>query len=461
MNKQIERSFIVPLLNIIEAQAPIIKQLVDLCEKNGGDEIVFVVNDAKATQPKSGRILEIPKGLGRAAAIKRGLFDAKGRVLVVIEDLNVSLSDVLSCVDKFDNTKEVVLGVKASVVPHKAFDRWVAACLADKLCFLPCMFRIIRQKDLGGLLGRIYLEDDGFDVEWAYVSYQLGYKTKVITVDGSRRKQLSMNFKMFWDVLCIRIWHFPKINTQDEHMSDKDVAQMYENESHHWWFVTKAAFMRKILQQCVNVKNPLVLDAGCGTGHNMRFLGAQGPYVGLDVSSQALKFCQANGHTSLVRGNLDQLPFKANTFDVVLSLDVIEHTRNPWAVVRQLKDTLKENGQLIITVPACRFLFGPHDEALSHLRRYNPRDVRTLLEEAGFEIKQLNYLFCLPFLPVAIVRILHKIFARDASPSTDMYLNPVSGFNGFMTTLLKAEVFLYGKIPMPFGTTLVAVAVRK
>lgn len=244
-------------------------------------------------------------------------------------------------------------------------------------------------------------------------------------------------------------------------MSGKDMAQMYANESHHWWFVAKAAFMKQILQKWVRLENGLVLDAGCGTGHNMRFLAEGGDYIGVDVSEQALNFCQHNGHKTLVRANLDCLPFKDDSFDLVFALDVIEHTQNPWSVIRQLRRVLKKDGRIIITVPACRFLFSPHDEALSHLRRYDPKDIRALLKEADFDVLHVNYLYFLSFFPVAVIRIFRKLFVRDPDPITDMYYLPAQWVNPLLQRLLAIEVFFLCKIPFPIGTTVVAVARKK
>ena len=216
------------------------------------------------------------------------LYAATGDVVILIEDILCDLGPMFKAYENFTNDEDVILGVAQQRRRHIFFDQWVNTILAKDLCYDPCIFRIIPQEKLGKLLGRIYLKDRGFNLEWAYVSHKLNYKTSLITIDVKDRLQLKPSLKLFWDIIKLRMWHFPMINRHDQHMSDKDVSDMYAHESNHWWFVAKANFMKKILCIWLQHHPHSILDAGCGTGHNMRFLAEKGCYVGLDVSAQAL-----------------------------------------------------------------------------------------------------------------------------------------------------------------------------
>ena len=403
-------------------------------------------------------IVRSPKEHGREGALKRGLFAASSDRIVTIEHPDIPLKEILIYDQHSSKDKAILLGVLQQQPQQALFDRCKEWVLVKGLVDGYCAFRCLSREQMLPILGRIYLDRDGFNVEWAYVTSKLGLVSRVIPVNIAADLP-SPNLKMFWNLLRIRNWHFPMINTKDEHMSDHDMAEMYAHESHHWWFVAKALFMKKILRRWIpQGQDYLVLDAGCGTGHNMRFLAEEGAYVGVDVSSQALHFCQANGHKTLVQGNLDKLPFKDGSFDVVFALDVIEHTQNPWVVIHQLKRVLKKDSRIIVTVPACRFLFGPHDEALSHLRRYDPKDIRALLKEAGFAVEHVNYLYFFCFFPVAVIRIFRKLLVCDPKPCTDMYYMPAAWINPLLNSLLAIEVLFLCRVPFPIGTTVVAVA---
>ncbi len=410
------------------------------------------------TLPDAVRVIIVrsPAQAGKEGAVKRGLFAATGDWVIAWEDMRVSFKEVLSDAFKHKDSG-IVLGMFYAHGERRVHQRLTRWLLGEGIVEGDCAFRCVPGKYLTPVLGRIYLERDGFNTEWSYVAHQLGFPLTVVPVIVPWRFD-RMDIMAYVNLWRIRLWHHTPVNTSDEHMSDHDVAQMYSQESRHWWFTAKAAFMEKILTQWVPVQDPFVLDAGCGTGHNMLYLAKQGSYVGVDVSGKALSFCQTNGHTRLVQADLLGLPFKPESVDVILSLDVVEHVGNPWSLIRQYKRVLKKDGYCVIAVPAYGFLFGPHDEALSHYKRYSPGMIRSLIEEAGFEVLHENYLYCIPFFPAAIVRLFRKICCRDQKPSTDMYLMPLPFVNELMQKLMALEVWLLGKVPMPFGTSIVVVA---
>ena len=430
-------------------------------------ELVFVyTTEGNAPWPKPETapgvtvcLVASPKAAGLGGAVKRGLFAAQGDVVIVCERRGPGPQEILAACDWLEKGFDMVLGTVPDGLPGKLFAQFSQLLLDKDMAAPVCAYRIMRRQTMAPVLGRVYLQGRSFDVEWVYLLRRLNCRVKTLSVVIEGEKFLPADLRMFWDVLRMRNWHFPQINLDQPHMSDTEMHSMFEQEKQHWWFIAKGQFMKKIMRMFVR-KGGAVLDAGCGTGHNMRFLADKDFYVGLDVSQEALRFCQRNGHGILVRGQLEQLPFAKGSFDVALALDVIEHTQNPWQVIRQLFKVIKPNGTLVVTVPACRFLFSGHDEALSHLRRYDPEDLRQLLSEAGFRVEHLGYMYCLPFIPVAAVRVFRKLFIRDPRPQSDVFSSPNLWINRFMQKLLGIEKAMLGGVPFPFGTTLYAVAIK-
>jgi glycosyltransferase involved in cell wall biosynthesis len=85
----------------------------------------------------------------------------------------------------------------------------------------------------------------------------------------------------------------------------------------------------------------------------------------------------------------EDLAAVGQSFDTVLCLNVLEYLERPEALVDALRATLKSSGSLIVLVPNGRRLFGSLDRSLGHKRRFNPDDVRRLLEERGFAVEQI------------------------------------------------------------------------
>jgi SAM-dependent methyltransferase len=79
----------------------------------------------------------------------------------------------------------------------------------------------------------------------------------------------------------------------------------------------------------------------------------------------------------------EQYPEFLNRFDSIVALNVVEHIRKDSLAIGNCKKMLKPGGQLIVLVPAYRFLFNNFDRELGHFKRYNKKSLRKLLESGG------------------------------------------------------------------------------
>src|SRR5262249_23693342 len=81
-------------------------------------------------------------------------------------------------------------------------------------------------------------------------------------------------------------------------------------------------------------------------------------------------------------------------FDLLLLLDVLEHVDDDRAFLTTLvRDNLAGGGSVVVTVPAWPWLYGAHDAALNHRRRYGQAEARRLLADAGLAIVRRGGLF--------------------------------------------------------------------
>jgi SAM-dependent methyltransferase len=98
-----------------------------------------------------------------------------------------------------------------------------------------------------------------------------------------------------------------------------------------------------------------VLDAGCGMGRYLRIAAESSAelIVGLDLSRAVVAARELTGNlprVCLVRGDLLRLPFDTESFDVIYSLGVLDHTPSPRAAFRALARLLKPGGWIVIWV---------------------------------------------------------------------------------------------------------------
>jgi len=104
----------------------------------------------------------------------------------------------------------------------------------------------------------------------------------------------------------------------------------------------------------------LVLDAGCGAAHGVYLLASEcHAVIGIDISVAALT-CARRYHSrdniEFLAQDVTNLGFRNETFDVVVSFEVIEHLRNYRAYLHEIRRVLKDGGMLVISTPNKRIM---------------------------------------------------------------------------------------------------------
>lgn len=96
-------------------------------------------------------------------------------------------------------------------------------------------------------------------------------------------------------------------------------------------------------------KEAKVLDVGCGAGFHTNKLARNGflDITGIDISLQSLDVARKFDSTSTVKyivADAYSLPFEDNTFDVILSVDFLEHVDEPEKVIKEINRVTKRGG---------------------------------------------------------------------------------------------------------------------
>ena len=148
------------------------------------------------------------------------------------------------------------------------------------------------------------------------------------------------------------------------------------------------------------VQGPRVLDLRCLTGSLVLELAGAGMDVtALDAYEGAVA---RTNELARQRGlpvplahlwDFDRLPdwLRAQRFDTVACLDVLNHVEDDEAAVARIAEVVQPGGRLIVAAPAFPALLGRRDRSLGHLRRYTKAGLRVLLERHGFVIDRLQF----------------------------------------------------------------------
>ena len=77
--------------------------------------------------------------------------------------------------------------------------------------------------------------------------------------------------------------------------------------------------------------------------------------------------------------------------DSAMSFNVVEHIEDDVAVMKNVHDTLRPGGRMVIFTPAFPRLYGPVDAAVGHVRRYRRRELAAKARVAGFRVIDCHY----------------------------------------------------------------------
>src|SRR5829696_2001413 len=157
----------------------------------------------------------------------------------------------------------------------------------------------------------------------------------------------------------------------------------------NYWFRRHEAAYEALLPFC---RGAVVLEAGSGAGYGAaRIAAVARTVVGLDYDAAATAhLARAYPRVRAVRGNLAALPFAAGAFDLVASLQVIEHLWDQVGFLAECARVLRPAGTLLLTTPN-RLTFSAPNRPLNpfHHRELDPAEFAGLLDGTGFAISRL------------------------------------------------------------------------
>ncbi len=151
-----------------------------------------------------------------------------------------------------------------------------------------------------------------------------------------------------------------------------------------------------------------ILDIGCSEGYTgaeaKRLLGAS-VAVGVEPYLPAAEIAQQKLDRVLTSDiEVLDLDYPEGYFDCIICADVLEHTRDPWTVLKKLYYYLSRDGYIVASIPNVqnylvlkKLLTGQFDYEESgildktHLRFFTIQTIRKMFDETGYEILKTDF----------------------------------------------------------------------
>ncbi|OGP75702.1 MAG: hypothetical protein A2V86_15345 [Deltaproteobacteria bacterium RBG_16_49_23] len=401
------------------------------------------------------RILFQAKNMGKGAALREGFKATSGDIIIVQDaDLEYHPREYTRLIEPIlDGRADVVYGSRFLGSPRRVLMFWHT--LGNKLLTLfsnlftdlnltdmETCYKVFRKE----VLDHIHLKSNrfGFEPEVTAKIAKMGCRIYEVPISYSGRDYWEGK-KIKWIDGVKAVFSILRYNLIDSGTEDivyQTLQRMKKLARYNRWLFLK---FRPFLGQ-------RVLEVGSGIGNITKYLIDRELVIATDVEPKYLALLK-NTFGNYQRIQIENFDISCPVMeryqrchiDSVICFNVLEHIEEEEKALKNVWDLLEPGGRFLLFVPSHHWLFGTLDKNLGHLRRYDREELKIKLENAGFQVMLLKYFnrFGVPgwFLN-------GKILKKKRLPFFQLRL-----YN-FLVPLFKIEEIL----PLPFGTSLIAVA---
>lgn len=198
-------------------------------------------------------------------------------------------------------------------------------------------------------------------------------------------------------------------------MDLKEVELLGAGVGKHWYYRAKAAALTRLLS---GKGARRVLDVGAGSAFFSRHLVECG--MADEVCCVDISYPEDRSEVFLGRQMQFTRSVGALYFDVALFMDVLEHVDDDVALLREYVKKAPSGARFVVSVPAFRSLWSPHDVFLGHKRRYRLSEIEGVCRSAGLTVRSGCYYFGSVFPVAALRRLLFRFRATEEKPMSDL-----------------------------------------
>lgn len=242
-------------------------------------------------------------------------------------------------------------------------------------------------------------------------------------------------------------------------MNADEYVKLAKVEDRMWYFRSLHGHVRRELNTRLGAESAQILDAGCGTGGLINAVRRERPgwqFSGIDLIPLACELARQRcaAGTDIREASITALPFGNESFDAVISADVICQVEDADVALREFFRVLRPGGVVVINVPAYMWMWSYHDVSCHTKHRYTRRELDQALRATGFGERRSTHWNALPLPALWLKRkVLHT-----ARATSDVRLYPAAVDALFGGMMAAEHAFLRAGGTWPWGTSVLATA---
>lgn len=214
-------------------------------------------------------------------------------------------------------------------------------------------------------------------------------------------------------------------------------------EDKHWWFVARRKIITDVARKLSqDVPQPFIVDIGCGTGGSLaHFKQEKFQCVGIDSSQIAIdlaaeKFPECDFRCGRMPDDLRDISSEVTLFTL---LDVLEHVEDDKKFLSDLVHLAPKGADILITVPALKSLWSPHDVANHHFRRYEKPELEAVWNGLPVTCRMTGFFNARLYPIISMMRSIANLKKSSAGEGGSDFSMPMGPINKALTSIFASE----------------------